>query len=119
MSEASTTVAPPAPVATATPSTVNGRTATTVPLQTPIVRAGQTITELRILKPRTGDLRGLMLAELLQLKADTVATLLPRITVPTLIKSEVDELDPADLVACSVEVAAFLVPKAAMESLPA
>jgi hypothetical protein len=116
MSEASATAAP---VVIAPPSTVNGRAATTVPLQTPIVRGGQTITELRIMKPRTGDLRGLMLADLLQLKADTVAALLPRITVPTLIKSEVDELDPADLVACSVEVAAFLVPRAAMESLPA
>jgi hypothetical protein len=53
------------------------------------------------------------------MKADTIAALLPRITVPTVLKHEVDELDPADLVAMAVEVAAFLVPKAAMESLNA
>lgn len=95
--------------------TANGRVAASVPLQTPIVRAGETITTLQLMKPRTGDLRGLLLTELLQMKADTVAALLPRISVPTIVKSEVDEMDPADLVACSIEVAGFLVPKAAME----
>lgn len=114
-----TTPTTPATADQATATAVNGRTAATITLQTPIVRSGQTIKELRILKPRTGDLRGLMLAELLQLKADAVATLLPRITVPTLVKAEVDEMDAADLVSCSVEVATFLMPKAALESLPA
>ncbi|MDP3229371.1 MAG: phage tail assembly protein [Acidovorax sp.] len=105
--------------ATQAASPINGRVTVDVPLQTPIVRSGETITTLRLMKPRTGDLRGLMLAEVLQMKADTIATLLPRISVPTLIKPEVDELDPADLVACSMEIAGFLVPKSAMESLTA
>ncbi|WP_313073357.1 phage tail assembly protein [Melaminivora sp.] len=96
---------------------VNGRPAVSVSLQEAIVRKGETITRLQLMKPRTGDLRGLALADLLTMKADAVATLLPRITAPTLAKHEVDEMDPADLVACSVEVAGFLVPKAAMESL--
>lgn len=103
----------------ATSSTTGGRPAVAVQLQTPIVRSGETITTLQLMKPRTGDLRGLLLAEVLQMKTDAVAALLPRISVPTLTKHEVDELDPADLVSCSVEVAGFLVPKAAMESLPA
>ena len=98
-------------------TTVNGRTAKTLTLQTPIERKGETITTLQLMKPRTGDLRGLALADLLTMKADAVAVLLPRISVPTLMKHEVDDMDPADLVACSVEVAGFLVPKAAMESL--
>ena len=107
--------------AAATPAgeTVNGRRAVAVELQEPIVRKGETITRLQLMQPRTGDLRGLALADLLTMKADAVATLLPRITAPTLAKHEVDEMDPADLVACSVEVAGFLVPKAAMESLAA
>ena len=96
-----------------------GRPTVPVVLQTPIVRGGETVTTLQLMKPRTGDLRGLLLAEVLQMKADTIAALLPRITVPTVLKHEVDELDPADLVALAVEVAAFLVPKAAMESLSA
>lgn len=94
-----------------------GRTTVPVPLQTPIERKGETITTLQLMKPRTGDLRGLALADLLTMKADAVAVLLPRISVPTLMKNEVDDMDPADLVSCSVEVAGFLVPKAAMESL--
>jgi hypothetical protein len=96
--------------------TTNGRATVTVTLQTPIVRAGETITTLRLMKPRTGDLRGLMLYDVMQLKADTVAALLPRISMPTIMKHEVDELDPADLVACGMEVVNFLVPKSAMES---
>ena len=100
-------------------TTANNRTTVHVPLQTAIVRGSETITTLQLMKPRTGDLRGLLLAELLQMKADTVATLLPRISVPTLAKHEVDDMDPADLVACSMEVAVFLVPKAAMDSLAA
>lgn len=97
-------------------TTAQGRSTVQVVLQTPIVRNGETVTTLRLMKPRTGDLRGLLLAEVLQMKADAIAALLPRITVPTVLKHEVDELDPADLVAMAVEVAAFLVPKAAMES---
>lgn len=100
-----------------TEKTINGREVVQVPLQSPIVRGGERIATLQLMKPRTGDLRGLLLSELLQMKADTVATLLPRISVPTIVKGEVDEMDPADLVACSVEVAGFLVPKAAMDSL--
>ncbi|GKS93223.1 phage tail assembly protein [Acidovorax sp. SUPP2825] len=94
-----------------------GRPSAEVPMQTPIKRKGETITTLQIMRPRTGDLRGLLLADVVNMKTDAIATLLPRITVPTLIKSEVDEMDPADLVSCGVEVVSFLVPKATMESL--
>ncbi len=90
-----------------------------VPLQTPIVRQGEQITTLQLMRPRTGDLRGVLLLELAQMKVDAVAAVLPRIAVPTIIKAEVDNLDPADLMACAVEVASFLAPKAAMESLSA
>ena len=98
---------------------INGRKAVHIPLETAIERKGETITAVHLMKPLAGDLRGLLLAELLQYKTDAVMKLLPRITVPTVLKHEVDELDPADLVAMAVEVAAFLVPKAAMESLNA
>lgn len=113
------TATPPVAGLTAPAQTVNGRTAVTVFLQTPIARKGENITRLQLMKPRTGDLRGLMLSELLQIKADAVAALLPRIAVPTILKNDVDEMDPADLVACGIEVTTFLVPKADMESLSA
>lgn len=101
-------------------TTAGPRPTATVTLQTPIERkGGEPIATLQLMKPRTGDLRGLMLAEVLQMKTDAIAALLPRISVPTILKHEVDELDPADLVTIAVEVAGFLVPKAAMDSLAA
>lgn len=101
-------------------TTAGTRPTATVTLQTPIERkGGEPIATLQLMKPRTGDLRGLMLAEVLQMKTDAIAALLPRISVPTILKHEVDELDPADLVTIAVEVAGFLVPKAAMEYLGA
>lgn len=102
-----------------TAETVNGRQVATVALQTKIARTGGDITELKLMKPRTGDLRGLMLMDVMQMKADTMAVLIPRISVPTLTKPEVDAMDPADLVAAAVEVANFLVPTAVTESLAA
>lgn len=102
-----------------TAETVNGRPVVTVQLQTKIARTGGDITELKLMKPRTGDLRGLMLMDVMQMKADTMAALIPRISVPTLTKPEVDAMDPADLVAAAVEVVNFLVPTAVTESLAA
>lgn len=93
--------------------TIHGRVAVLVPLQGAIKRAGGDITQLHLLKPRTGDLRGLSLSELLVCQADAVATLLPRITVPTLMKPDMEEIDPADLVAMGAEVVDFLTPLAA------
>ncbi|MBS0501123.1 MAG: phage tail assembly protein [Proteobacteria bacterium] len=95
------------------------RPSATVILQEPIVRGSQHIEQIAILRPRTADLRGLLLAELIQMKADSVAAILPRITEPTILRHEVDAMDPADLFACGMEVAGFLAPKAVMASLAA
>ena len=103
-----------------TTTTNPARATVTLVLQTPIARkGGEAVATLQLMRPRTGDLRGLLLAEVLQMKTDAIAALLPRISVPTILKHEVDELDPADLVTIAVEVAGFLVPKAAMDSLDA
>lgn len=100
-------------------NTVNGRPAVTVTLQEPIKRAGGDIAVVQLMKPRVGDLRGLSLQELLVCKADAVAALLPRITVPTLLKTDMDALDPADLVVLSAEVLDFLTPLEARNYQPA
>lgn len=67
------------------------------------------------MKPRTGDLRGMLLVELLQYKTDAVIKLLPRITVPTITEAEVLDMDTADMVTMAMEVAAFLTPKAVLD----
>lgn len=52
-------------------------------------------------------LRGLSLVEVLQMNVTALQTLLPRVTEPPLLKNEVANMDPADLVALGTEVVAF------------
>ncbi|QIL80810.1 phage tail assembly protein [Diaphorobacter sp. HDW4A] len=88
----------------------------TLTLETPIQRGEQTITSIQLMKPRTGDLRGLSLGEVSMMKTDAVAELLLRITVPSLLKHEVAEMDVADLINCAVEITGFFASKADMAS---
>lgn len=81
---------------------------TTIHLDTPIQREGQTIDKLDLRKPAAGELRGLSLLALLQMDVEAIATLLPRISTPMVTKPEALGMDPADLLAVGVEVAGFL-----------
>lgn len=83
----------------------------TVTLDTPIVRGEQTIASLQLRKPRSGELRGLSLVDLGQLKVDALHEILPRITQPGITKAEAANLDPADLLACGAEIGGFLLQK--------
>ena len=56
----------------------------TVTLDSPIQRGETTIDKLQLRKPRSGELRGLSLVDLGQLKVDALTKVLPRITVPPL-----------------------------------
>lgn len=87
----------------------------TVKLETPIRRGGSTIDVLYLRKPLAGALRGINLGELLTLRAEAVMRLLPRITTPTLVPQDVEQMDPVDLVACASEVVNFLVPAQQLE----
>lgn len=87
-----------------------------VALEVPIQRGSQTITHVQLRRPKAGELRGLSLSQLLQLDASAVMTLLPRITTPTLVKHEVENLDPVDLVNLSQEVVDFLVSAKTLEA---
>ena len=58
-----------------------------------------------------GELRGLSLAELLNMNVDAISAVLPRVTQPMLHKHDVAQLEPADLVGLSVAVVGFLLPK--------
>ncbi|MCC4613274.1 phage tail assembly protein [Xanthomonas perforans] len=87
-----------------------------IPLDQPIVRGEQTITEIKVRKPGAGELRGLKLADLLQMDVTALATLLPRISSPTLTTADVNAMDPADLVAVGQETVVFFLPKATRET---
>ncbi|TWQ31275.1 phage tail assembly protein, partial [Xanthomonas vasicola] len=81
-------------------------------LDQPIVRGEQTITQINVRKPGAGELRGLKLTDVLQLDVTALATLLPRISSPTLTNADVNAMDPADLLAVGQEVQVFFLPKA-------
>lgn len=82
-----------------------------VTLDTPIQRGEQTIALIGLRKPKAGELRGLSLVDLGQLKVDALTKLLPRISVPPISEAEAANLDPADLLACGAEIGSFLLQK--------
>ncbi|SUZ33623.1 hypothetical protein ROE7235_03396 [Roseibaca ekhonensis] len=71
--------------------------------------SGKPITELEIMKPTSGALRGLQLAMLQAQDVNQLAKLLPRITRPALTSDQVWELDPADLAAIANRVSLFFM----------
>ncbi|HEY5804868.1 MAG TPA: phage tail assembly protein [Lysobacter sp.] len=87
-----------------------------VTLEEPIQRGDQKITTVTVRKPAAGELRGVSLAELLQLDVASLITVLPRITSPILTQADVAKLEPADLLQLGGKVAGFLLTKAAKES---
>jgi len=91
----------------------------TIVLETPIRRGDQVITSLTLRKPDAGTLRGIKLADLLQMDVGSLTTLLPRISSPTLTAADAAKLDPVDLVSVATEVGNFFLPKAQRESLSA
>lgn len=83
----------------------------TVPLDAPIVRGETRIEEVQLRKPGSGELRGLSLVDLGQLKVDTLIKVLPRITMPPITEVEAANMEPADLLACGAEIGGFLLQK--------
>lgn len=82
-----------------------------VELDTPIKRGADVITHVQLRKPKSGELRGLHLANLANLDVSSLIKLIPRISQPALVEQEVANLDPADLTALGVEIANFLAAK--------
>ena len=94
------------------------KTAATITLEEPIERGTQTITQVTVRKPKSGELRGTQLVNLLHMDVAALEIVLPRITQPTLTKMEVANLDPADLTQFGVEVSGLLLTRASREGFP-
>lgn len=90
----------------------------TVTLDTPIKRGKTEIKEVVLRKPQSGALRGVRLQALMEMDVNAVMAVLPRVSAPALTAQEVNEMDPADLLALSVEVVTFLLPKSALSAFP-
>ena len=91
----------------------------TVTLDAPIKRGEKEITEITLIKPNSGALRGTSLRGLLDCNTDDLIKVLPRITDPALTDAEVNRLDPADLMQAAAKVAGFLLPKRLLEEAEA
>jgi hypothetical protein len=76
----------------------------------PILRSGgQTVTEVGVRQPDVGSLRGLKMTDILQMDVNAMLALLPRITEPALLPSEVAGLAPADFMSLSGKVVGFFL----------
>ena len=83
----------------------------TVILDTPIRRGTTSIDSITVRKPNSGELRGVSLAELLNMDVASLLKVLPRISTPTLTAVELAGMDPADLFILGNKVSGFLLQK--------
>ncbi|KVR77309.1 phage tail assembly protein [Burkholderia ubonensis] len=89
----------------------------TLTLDTPLVRGSQTIEQVTLRKPKSGELRGVSLSDLVSLDVTALSKVLPRISTPTLTEADVANIDPADLIQLGGIFAGFLMPKAVKSKL--
>ena len=94
------------------------KTEATVKLDNPLHRGAVAITEIIVRKPQSGALRGTRLQALMDMDVDSMMIVLPRVTTPTLTKTEIMLMEPADLLQLSVELVTFLLPKSATSDSP-
>ncbi|WHZ39299.1 phage tail assembly protein [Rahnella bonaserana] len=80
-------------------------------LEEPIKRGDTLITQIEIIKPNAGHLRGIGLAALANADVDALTVILPRITVPNLTAQDCKSLNLPDLIAMAGKVIGFLSPK--------
>jgi len=88
-----------------------------ITLEEPIVRGEQTIDALVLRRPDSGSLRGVKLADILQIDVTSITVVLPRICEPHISSVEAARLSPADLLAVGSELAAFFLPKGALAEI--
>lgn len=55
-----------------------------IELDEPLKRGEQTIDSITLRKPKSGELRGVSLADVLQMQTDALITLIPRLSSPRL-----------------------------------
>ncbi|HEI6967660.1 TPA: phage tail assembly protein [Yersinia enterocolitica] len=84
-----------------------------VVLDTPVKRGDTLITEIEVIRPNAGTLRGVRLADVANSDVDALIIVLPRITYPSLTTTECGRLELPDLVALAGKVIGFLSPKQA------
>lgn len=88
-----------------------------IDLDSPITMGDTAIEALEIRKPNVQALQGVKIADLLQGDVTAICTILPKISTPTLTKSQVQQLDPADIAQIGGAIMIFLQPKSVRAEL--
>ena len=84
-----------------------------VTLDQPIKRGTSEITSITLRKPSSGELRGVLLIDLLNMDVSSLIKVIPRISSPGITAPEAASMDPADLLAIGSKIAGFLLQKSA------
>ena len=82
-----------------------------VALDTPLKRGKTLVDVITLRKPMSGELRGVHLADLLNMDVATLIKILPRISRPSITAPEAAAMDPADLLAIGSKISGFLLQK--------
>ncbi|MGU3447584.1 phage tail assembly protein [Enterobacteriaceae bacterium C34A] len=78
-----------------------------------IKRGDTEITEVTMLKPTAGTLRGVSLASVANSDVDALIKVLPRMTMPSLTEQEIAALELPDMLSFAGKVVGFLSPTSA------
>jgi len=87
------------------------KTSVNVTLEEPIKRDGGDIAAVTVRRPLPEAMSGLSLRDIVDMEATTMRKLLPRITEPPLLASEVATMAPGDFLLLSAEASGFLLPR--------
>ena len=81
-----------------------------VTLESPIQRGNLLIEQVTLTKPNAGTLRGVSLAAVANSDVDALIKVLPRMTYPPLLESDVVKMELPDMVTLASKVIGFLSP---------
>lgn len=115
---ATTEAADIAATTTAAAAHAKGDNLKVITLDVPFKRGEKMVEHITVRRPNVGALRGTSLGSVMMMDVDAIQKVLPRCTEPPLIKSEIDQLDPADLVQLATAVSGFLLTKKLRAELP-
>ena len=80
----------------------------TITLEQGVKLGDNTITEITITKPLVSHLKGVKLAQLMEMQIDEIVKIIPRVTAPSLPPHALDSLDFNDFLNLCAEVIGFL-----------
>lgn len=78
-------------------------------------KEGEEVTEVKLRKPSVGELRGLSMKNIMEMHVNEMLEIIPRISMPPLLKAEVEEMDPADFIRLADAVFTFFIPPEQLE----